>query len=79
LGPSQARHWYDALLPIAQRGGPVLTLALLIAMCLSTWWLTSWVHDCVDRNRQLTERLMTQQQALMQELRLSLAHCQPER
>ena len=35
MGPADAKRWYDALLPMAQRGGPVLTLvlALLCAGC----------------------------------------------
>jgi hypothetical protein len=78
VGPNDVRHWYDALMPAMQRGGPVLTLALLLAMIISTWWLTSWVHSCVDRNRELTEKLLTQQQAFYAEVRVALAHCQRE-
>jgi hypothetical protein len=77
--PESTTRWYQALLPIAQAGGPVLSLALLLALALSLWWLTSWMHTCVERNHALTERLLTQQQAFMQELKVALAHCQPER
>jgi len=36
------------------------------------------MHDCVERNRQLTERLLTQQQAFYAEVRTALVHCQRE-
>jgi hypothetical protein len=75
--PEATSRWYQALLPMAQRGGPVLTLALLIALIISVWWLAGWMHVCVERNRALTDKLLTQQQALYQEMRLALAHCQP--
>lgn len=63
---------------MAERGGPVLTISLLIALLITTYWLTSWMHDCVDRNRQLTERLLTQQQAFYAEVRTAITHCQRE-
>jgi hypothetical protein len=78
VSPQEAQHWYDAIMPALVRGGPVLTLGLLIMMAVSTWWLTSWMHDCVERNRQLTERMLTQQQAFYAEVRVALAHCQRE-
>lgn len=77
--PERARGWLGLVMPLLQQAGPVLSLALLLALVLSLWWLTGWMHTCVERNHALTERLLTQQQAFMQELRLSLAHCQPER
>lgn len=76
--PDQAKHWYDAIMPALVRGGPVLTLGLLIMMVISTWWLTGWMHDCVTRNRTLTERLLAQQQAFYAEVRTALVHCQRE-
>jgi len=45
---------------------------------ITTYWLTSWMHDCVERNRQLTERLLTQQQAFYAEVRTAITHCQRE-
>jgi hypothetical protein len=60
---------------MAQRGGPVLTIGLLIALIVSVWWLAGWMHVCVERNRALTDKLLTQQQALYQEMRLALAQC----
>jgi len=75
--PESTSRWYQAMLPIAARGGPVLTLFLLGALIISVWWLAGWMHTCVERNRELTEKLLTQQQALYQEMRLALAHCQP--
>jgi hypothetical protein len=77
--PESTTRWYQALYPIAQAGGPVLSLTLLLALALSLWWLSGWLHGCVEHNRVLTERLLAQQQAFTQEIRLALAHCQPQR
>jgi hypothetical protein len=77
--PDSTTRWYQALLPIAQAGGPLLTLALMLALVASLWWLTGWMRECVEHNRAMTERLIAQQQTFTQELRLALAHCQPER
>jgi len=78
MNPESTTRWYDALLPIAQRGGPVLSLFLLVALIISVWWLVGWMHDCVNRNRELTEKLLSTQQAFYQELRIVLARCPKE-
>lgn len=78
MTPDSTSRWYTALLPIVEKGGPVLSLALLLALCISMWFLTGWLHDCVNHNRGLSEKLLTQQAALYQEMRLALAHCQPQ-
>jgi hypothetical protein len=77
--PEQAKGWLGVILPLVQQAGPIFSLALLIALALSLWWLTGWLHGCVEHNRLLTERLLAQQQAFTQEIRLALAHCQPQR
>ena len=77
MSPNEARHWYDALLPIVTRGGPIVTLATLIALTISVWWLGGWLRTCVDHNRELTEKLLTQQSTFYAELRLALANCPP--
>lgn len=79
LGPDRAQGWLRLIFPVLQQAGPALSLALLLALALSLWWLTGWMHTCVERNHALTERLITQQQTFMQELRLALAQCHPER
>jgi len=49
--PESTSRWYQTLLPIAQSGGPVLTIFLLVTLVVSLWWLIGTLHDCVDRNR----------------------------
>lgn len=77
MSPDDAKHWYDALLPMARQGGPVLTIFLLIALVVSLWWLIGTLHDCVDRNRLLGERLVEQQQRFYQDVMVRLVHCKP--
>jgi hypothetical protein len=74
--PEQVSRWYQALLPIVEKGGPVLSLLLLVTLIVSLWWLTGWLRECVGMNRALTERLLAQQQSFTQEIRLALTHCQ---
>ena len=75
--PEQVSRWYQALYPMAEKGGPLLTLFLALVMLVSLWWLNGWVNICVERNRALAEKILTQQQTFYQELRLQLAHCPP--
>jgi len=78
VGPNEARHWYDFFLPLAERGGPLLTLLLAILFVGSLWYGMQVVRECVRHNRQLNERILTQQQAFYQELRLALSQCPRE-
>ena len=78
ITPENTKGWLNVLWPLAEKGGPIVTLMLLFILIISTWWLAGWMHDCVDRNRALTEKLLAQQAAFYQELRLSLAHCEPK-
>ena len=76
---SEAGHrWLKTWLPVAQSGGPFLTLGLAVVMCVSVWWFAGWLRECVDHNRELAAQLVTQQQAFHAEMRLSLVHCQPK-
>jgi hypothetical protein len=75
--PESTTRWYQALLPILQAGGPVLTLLLGIILVVSLWYGLHVLKECVAHNRLLNERLLTQQQAMYQEMRLALAHCTP--
>jgi hypothetical protein len=77
MGPDDARHWYDALLPMAERGGPLLTLLLAVMFAGSLWWGLSLLRECVNRNHVLSERLITQQEKFHQDVLLRLAHCPP--
>ena len=76
MTPDGARRWYDALVPMANQGGPVLTLVMTLALVFSMWWLGGWVRECVEHNRSLAQQLVTQQQAFHTELRLFLTQCQ---
>jgi hypothetical protein len=75
VSPGSARHWYDFLLPIAQQGGPVLTLALTMVLIVSSWYGLGILRDCVAHNRQLNEKILAQQANFYTELRLLLARC----
>jgi hypothetical protein len=77
MGPEDAKHWYDFFLPLAERGGPLLTLLLGLILLVSLWYGLRVLRECVTHNRLLNERILTQQQAFYQELRLALVHCQP--
>lgn len=77
MSPQNAKHWYDVFLPMAERGGPLLTLLLAVILVISMLWLTGWIKNCVDHNRTLNEKILAQQAAFYQEFRLALSHCQP--
>lgn len=77
MGPSDAKHWYDVLLPMAQQGGPLLTLVMAILFAGSLWWGLGMLRECVNRNHVLSERLITQQEKFHQDVLLRLAHCPP--
>ena len=75
--PESTSRWYQTLLPIATAGGPILTLALALMLVVTVWWLVGNLRDCVDRNRLLGERLVTQQETFHRELLVHLQRCQP--
>ena len=75
MGPQDAKHWYDFFLPVAQQGGPILTLALTVVLIVSSWYGLGVLRDCVQHNRQLNEKILAQQATFYQELRLLLARC----
>lgn len=77
MGPEDAKHWYNALLPMAQQGGPLLTLVMAVLFTGSLWWGLSLLRECVNRNHVLSERLITQQEKFHQDVLLRLAHCPP--
>lgn len=61
---------------MAERGGPLLTLLLALLLLVSLWYGLRVVRECVEHNRLLNERILTQQQAFYHELRLALAQCE---
>jgi hypothetical protein len=75
--PGQVSRWYQALWPIAERGGPVLTLLLGLMFAGSLYWGMGMLRECVTRNHVLSERLITQQEKFHQDVLLRLAHCPP--
>jgi hypothetical protein len=77
VGPEDAKHWYDFFLPMAQQGGPLLTLLLALLFCGSLYWGLGMLRECVNRNHVLSERLITQQEKFHQDVLLRLAHCPP--
>lgn len=75
--PGQVSRWYNALYPMAQQGGPLLTLLLAVLFAASLWWGLGMLRECVNRNHVLSERLITQQEKFHQDVLLRLAHCPP--
>jgi hypothetical protein len=73
--PEQVSRWYQVILPMAERGGPLLTLLLALLFAASTWWGLGMLRECVNRNHVLGERLITQQEKFHQDLLLHLTHC----
>jgi hypothetical protein len=78
VGPNEVKHWYHALLPMAQQGGPLLTLVMALLFAGSLWWGLGMLRECVTRNHVLSERLITQQEKFHQDVLLRLAHCPPQ-
>jgi hypothetical protein len=75
--PEQVSRWYSIFYPMAQQGGPLLTLLLGIILVVSLWYGLRVLKECVVHNRQLNERLITQQEKFHQDVLLRLAHCPP--
>ena len=80
MSPESGKRWYETLYPIAQAGGPVLTLGLAVVMAISVYWMNSWITDCANHNRVLSAQLVAQQQAFHSEILVHLSRCaQPPR
>jgi hypothetical protein len=77
LTPDGARSWLQTLLPLAQQGGPIVSLLLAVVMCVSLWWMSGWLSACIERNREMSAQLVTQQEKFHTEILLRLAHCPP--
>jgi hypothetical protein len=75
--PEQVSRWYRMLYPMAEQGGPLVTLVLAALFIGSLWWGMGMLRECVTRNHVLSERLITQQEKFHQDVLLRLAHCPP--
>jgi hypothetical protein len=74
----EAHKWFTSWLPLATAAGPFLTVGLGVVMCVSLWWMSGWLTECVEHSRHLTAQLVSQQEKFHTEL-LRLAHCPPPR
>jgi hypothetical protein len=75
--PDSTHRWLQTLLPLARDGGPIVSLLLGVLFVASLWWGLGALRECVERNRMLGEKLVTQQEKFYAEVMLRLAHCQP--
>lgn len=73
--PEGTSRWLKTILPIAQQGGPIVSLLLGILLVVSLWWGAGVLRECVERNRALGAQLVSQQQAFHQEILLHLRQC----
>lgn len=62
-GPEQSTRWYQAWLPVAERGGPVLTLMLAVMMALAIWYLLGVVAAQRATTLELFHKLLACQDA----------------
>lgn len=77
MDAEQGHRFFRSWLPLAREAGPFVTLLVVVAMIISTWWFAGWLRDCADRNRLLADKLVTQQETFQREVLLRLAHCPP--
>ena len=75
--PEGTSRWLQILVPLVQQGGPILTLGLAVVMCASLYWMSGWLTDCIEHNRQLGQRLVDEQHTFRAEILARLAHCPP--
>lgn len=57
--PERSHKWLGLLLPLVERGGPILSLFLLIVSVLMVYWLLGALKDQQQLTRSLAERLLT--------------------
>jgi hypothetical protein len=72
-----SHKWFTSWLPLAREATPFMTVFLAVILVVSTYWLVGHLTACVDRNRLMTDKLLTQQQEFHRELMACLAHCPP--
>jgi hypothetical protein len=57
--PEQAKGWIRTLVPLAEQGGPLLTVFTLIVGTLIVYWLLGALDRQQTLTRELGERLLT--------------------
>ena len=72
-------RWFSSWLPLATAAGPFLTVGMGVVMCISLWWMTGWLSECIERNRIMSAQLVSQQKEFHTEIMTRLAHCPPPR
>ena len=75
ITPENTKGWFSSWLPVAERGGPILTLVLAMLLGGAVYYLLGVLDRAVQRNHALTERLLTLQDTHRQEL-LRYVHCE---
>jgi hypothetical protein len=61
--PARANKWLGLLLPLMERGGPILSLFLLLTMVVSGWYMMRELGRARAVNRELYERLLVATEA----------------
>lgn len=74
--PERASTWLGLLLPLAQQGGPLLTLALALLLGGAVWYTLGALDRAVQRNHALVDKIILLQDSHRAEL-VRLAHCPP--
>jgi hypothetical protein len=59
MTPERTHGWLGVLLPVLERGGPVLSLLILCIGSLAIWWLLDDIRRLQGITRELAERLLT--------------------
>lgn len=75
--PESAGRWLSTIMPVLERGGPVVALLALLIGGGTVWYLLGVLDRAVQRNHVLVERLLTEQERHRAEL-LRYVHCPPQ-
>lgn len=62
-GPERSSKWMAFLMPLAERGGPLLTIALAVMMALAVWYLLGVVAAQRQTTLELFHKLLACQDA----------------
>lgn len=76
MTPQRASSWIATVLPVLERGGPVVALLTLIVGSLTIWYLLGVLDRAVTRNHVLVDKIIALQESHRQEV-VRLAHCPP--
>ena len=69
-----SHRWFSSWVPLATAAGPFMTVALAFILVITTYWLVGHLTECVERNRDLTDRMLEHQKVYTAQLE-RLAHC----